>query len=71
MSNTNSPAAGGPLPLDRFYTTGSAARLIGVSSGHMRNMRVVNKGPRWIVTADGTIRYPESALREYLSGVAA
>lgn len=67
MANKRNETAG----LEPHYTTTSAARFIGCSSSHMRNLRLQNKGPRWIVTADGTIRYPESALREYLSGVAA
>lgn len=68
---TDSPAERGLLPIERVYTTRGAARILDVTSGHLRNMRLVNRGPRWIVTADGTVRYPESALREYLSGVAA
>ena len=59
------------VPLEPHYTSREAARFIGVASTSLRNMRLANKGPRWVVTADGTIRYPESALREYLSGVAA
>lgn len=57
--------------LERHYTSREAAKLIGFTTSSLRNMRLVNKGPRWIVTADGTIRYPESALRDYLNGVAA
>ncbi len=67
MANKRTPAP----TLEPHYTTTDAARFIGCSSSHMRNLRLANRGPRWIVTADGTIRYPESALREYLSGVAA
>lgn len=52
--------------LEPHYTTSAAARFTGCSSSHMRNLRLAEKGPRWITTADGTIRYPESALREYL-----
>ena len=58
-------------PLERHYTTAQAAEIIGVSSGWLRNLRVDDKGPRWIVTTDGTIRYPESALRAYLGQEAA
>jgi hypothetical protein len=57
--------------LERHYTTSQAAQLIGVSSGHLRNLRCDDKGPRWVVTRDGTIRYPESALRVYLGQEAA
>ncbi|MBO9717486.1 MAG: hypothetical protein J7507_11940 [Pseudoxanthomonas sp.] len=53
-------------PLERHYNTTDAAKIIGVTSASLRNMRVKDKGPRWTVTADGTIRYSESALRTYL-----
>ncbi len=57
--------------LERHYSTTAAARILGYTSGHMRNMRVEGTGPRWVRAASGVARYPESALREYLSGVAA
>ena len=57
------------LPLERHYTSREAAEIIGSSSGSLRNLRLKNRGPRWVVTAGGTIRYPESALRDYLNGV--
>lgn len=57
--------------LERHYASREAARLIGFTTSSLRNLRLENRGPRWIVTADGTIRYPESALRQYLSGEAA
>ena len=65
MDTANTPA------LERHYTSREAAKLIGFTTSSLRNMRLLNKGPRWIVTADGTVRYPESALRDYLNGVAA
>jgi hypothetical protein len=55
-----------PPPLERHYSASSAADLLDVTVGHLRNLRLQNKGPRWVSTADGGIRYPESALREYL-----
>lgn len=63
MKRTPKPAA-----LQPHYSTSDAARFVGCTAGHLRNLRVQNKGPRWTVTADGTIRYPESALIEYLAG---
>ena len=57
-----------PPNIERHYTTRETAQIIGGTSGHLRNLRIKNKGPRWVVTADGVIRYPESAIREWLSG---
>lgn len=54
--------------VEKHYATKDAAALIGCTSGALRNMRLTNKGPRWVVTSDKTIRYPESAIKEYLSG---
>lgn len=54
--------------LERHYTSRDAAKLIGFTTGSLRNLRLERKGPRWVTTADGAIRYPESALREYLNG---
>jgi len=42
------------VPLEPHYTSREAARFIGVASTSLRNMRLANKGPRWVVTADGT-----------------
>lgn len=53
-------------PIPRHYSTAEAARLIGMSSGHLRNQRAASKGPRWIVTADKRVLYPASSLAEYL-----
>lgn len=62
-------------PLERHYSSGEAARFIGLSSGYLRNLRVRGKGPRWKVVVDGTeedgtesrrVIYAESALCEYL-----
>lgn len=58
-----------PAALQPHYSTTDAARYVGCTAGHLRNLRVQSKGPRWVKTADGTIRYPESALIEYLAGV--
>jgi hypothetical protein len=54
--------------LEDHYSTSQAARLCGCTPGHLRNLRATGggKGPRWKVTKDGTIRYPASAIREYL-----
>ena len=54
------------VSLERHLRPKEAAHLIGLSEKTLRNMRVENRGPRWIVTRDHTIRYPESALAEYL-----
>lgn len=56
--------------LEPHYTSREAARLIGFTTSSLRNMRQAGRGPRWVTTADGTIRYPESALRAYLTEVA-
>lgn len=56
--------------LERHYTSREAARLIGFTTSSLRNLRLERRGPRWITTVDGTIRYPESALRNYLNGEA-
>lgn len=62
---TRGEAASG---VERHYTSREAAKLIGYTTSSLRNMRLENKGPRWIVTSSGTVRYPESALHEYLNG---
>lgn len=61
----------GALPLEPHYSTIQAARILGYTPGHLRDLRVKNAGPRWIRLPTGMVRYPESALRDYLSGVAA
>lgn len=53
-------------PIERHYTTAEAAVLIGMSAGSLRNLRVDQKGPRWIVTQDKRVLYPASSLAEYL-----
>lgn len=55
-----------PATIERHLQPKDAAEIIGLSEKTLRNLRVENKGPRWIVTRDRTIRYPESALAEYL-----
>lgn len=53
-------------PIERHYTTAEAAVLIGMTAGSLRNLRVDQKGPRWIVTRDKRVLYPASSLAEYL-----
>ena len=55
-------------PLEPHYTSAACAEYIGGTTGALRNMRISGKGPKWIRTADGTIRYPASAIREWLNG---
>lgn len=62
-----------PAPaLENHYSTSQAARLCGCTPGHLRNLRSTggDKGPRWKVTKDGTVRYAASAIREYLGDAA-
>lgn len=54
--------------LERHYTSREAAKLIGFTTNSLRNLRLERKGPRWITTTDGAVRYPESSLRAYLNG---
>ena len=53
-------------PIERHYTTAEASALIGMTPGHLRNLRTESKGPRWIVTTDKRVLYPASSLAEYL-----
>lgn len=64
------PAPPSPVAIEQHYSTAQAARLIGLSSGGLRNLRVVSKGPAWIVTADKRILYPASSIAAYLAGKA-
>ena len=59
-----------PVEIETHYSTAQAARLIGLSSGGLRNARCANKGPRWIVAAGGRILYPASSIAAYLAGQA-
>lgn len=66
MTLRTKPQAVPAGPIERHYSGPEAATLIGMSVGHLRNLRLEDKGPRWIVTADKRVLYPASALAEYL-----
>lgn len=55
-----------PAAIEPHLTAETVAKLLDCTPDHLRRMRMRGKGPRWKVTADKTIRYPESAIREYL-----
>lgn len=60
-----------PAAIEPHLSAETVAKLIDCTPDHLRKMRLKSTeerpcGPRWTVTADGTIRYPESAVREYL-----
>lgn len=65
------PRSKRPAMLEPHLSAESVAKLLDCTPDHLRRMRATStdeapRGPRWVVTADGTIRYPESALRAYL-----
>lgn len=63
---TKAPADEPIAGIEPHLSVTSVARVLDCTSEHLRNLRLQNKGPRWTVTTDGTVRYPASAVRAYL-----
>jgi predicted DNA-binding transcriptional regulator AlpA len=59
---TTAPA---PLP-SRLYSPGEAALFLGVSMQTLAHWRCKGRGPRFVSLSARCIRYPESALCEWV-----
>jgi excisionase family DNA binding protein len=51
--------------MERLYTTREAAEYLGLSIGTLQNWRWAGKGPAYLKSEEGTVRYTESALLSY------
>lgn len=55
-------------PLTRMHRPRDVAGMLAVSATTLRNWRQLGKGPRFIVYPSRVIRYPDDALRAWISG---
>ena len=45
-----------------YVTTRQAAGMIGITKRQLESLRRQGRGPKWVVTGDGCVRYPLSTL---------